>query len=329
MHRIKVGVVGAGHWGPHLIRNCAELGVLDSVCDIDENALGVVRQSYPTVATTTSLDVLLSRSIDAVVVATPAQFHAAMCLRAIDAAKHVFVEKPLALSVDEGKQVAVAADRAGLIVFVGHVLLYHPAVRRLRALIADGVIGPVWHFRSRRLSLGKLRNHENVWWSFAPHDVALMLAIMNEEPEWVVAAQAASGHAELSDVAYADFEFSEGRSAHLEVNWLDPEKSARLDVFGTRGVITLIDSRKGGSLTLKPTTITDDSRGMPVVLRAQEQNIDFAAEEPLRSEIIAFIDSVKTGMPAETNARQGVSVLNALAMAEEAACRQAKLRALA
>ncbi len=180
-----LGVAGAGYWGPNLIRNCAELGILDSVCDLDESALAAVARSYPGVATTTRFEELLARQIQGVIIATPAQIHASMCLEAIAAGKHVFVEKPLALTVGEGEQIGRAAAQAGLVVFVGHVLLYHPAVRKLRALLAEDVIGPIWHLRSRRLSLGKLRNHESVWWSFAPHDIALMLAIMGEEPRSV------------------------------------------------------------------------------------------------------------------------------------------------
>src|ERR1700680_2012905 len=129
---IRIGVVGAGYWGPNLIRNCAELGVLDSVCDIDEAALAAARQSFPTVTTTAKLDELLARPIDAVIIAVPAQLHADMAQRAIAAGKHVFVEKPLALNVAEGRQIAEAARTKGLTVFVGHVLLYHPAVKKLR-----------------------------------------------------------------------------------------------------------------------------------------------------------------------------------------------------
>ena len=243
MQNLRLGVAGAGYWGPNLIRNCAELGILDSVCDLDESALAAVARLYPGVATTTRFEELLARQVQGVVIATPAHLHASMCLEAIAAGKHVFVEKPLALTVSEGEQIARAAAQAGLVVFVGHVLLYHPAVRKLRALLAEDVIGPVWHLRSRRLSLGKLRNHESVWWSFAPHDIALMLAIMGEEPRSVLSAQTASMIAEISDVAYADFQFSNNRSAHIEVCWLDPEKSARLDVFGAHGVITLKDAR--------------------------------------------------------------------------------------
>jgi UDP-2-acetamido-3-amino-2,3-dideoxy-glucuronate N-acetyltransferase len=316
--QIRVGVVGAGYWGPNLIRNLAELGLLDSVCDVNAGALESIRRLYPDVATTTEMGTLLARPIDAVVIATPAQFHSAMCLSAIAAGKHVFVEKPLALNIQEGKQIAGAAQAANVVVFVGHLLLYHPAVKKMRSLIAEGVIGNVWHVRSRRLSLGKLRSHENVWWSFAPHDIALMLTIMGEEPRGVVAAQTCARGVDISDMVYADFEFSAGRSAHIEVCWLDPEKSARLDVFGTKGVLTLTDSRKGCSLVLKPIMVSNDDQNLPIAVRGEEQHVDFDTTEPLRNEILAFAESVRTGKPAETDAQQGIAVLRTLAMAHEA-----------
>jgi len=326
---IKVGVVGAGYWGPNIIRNLAGRGVLDSVCDTDAAALAKVHAAHPNVATTADFGALLARPIDAVVIAAPAQLHAPMAMRAIASGKHVLVEKPLALSVSDGKQIAAASRAANVTVFVGHLLLYHAAVKKLRALIAEGVIGDVWHVRSRRLSLGKLRTHEDVWWSFAPHDVALILAIMGEEPSGVLASRTMGRNVELSDLVYADYEFSHGRSAHVEVCWLDPEKSARLDVFGTRGVLTLTDARQGSTLVVKPIELGKDARGAPVVTRGEEQRVKVDEEEPLAAELSAFIKSVETGVSAETDAEQGVAVLRMLSMADDAAIRRLELRAFA
>lgn len=316
MQNLRLGVAGAGYWGPNLIRNCAELGILDSVCDLDESALATVADSYPGVATTTRFEEFLARQVQGVIIATPAQLHASMCLAAIAAGKHVFVEKPLALTVGEGEHIARAAEQAGLVVFVGHVLLYHPAVRKLRALLDEDVIGQVWHLRSRRLSLGKLRSHESVWWSFAPHDIALMLAIMGEEPHSVVAAQTASAIADIPDVAYADFLFSKKRSAHIEVCWLDPEKSARLDVFGAHGVITLKDARTGSALTVTPYTVSKNERGQRSVSRGEQREIQVDGGEPLREEILAFVDAIQFGKTPQTSVQQGVAVLRALSMAD-------------
>ena len=316
---IRIGVIGAGYWGPNLIRNCAELGVLDSVCDINGDALEKVRSLYPSVATVTSMSELWDRPINAVVIAAPAQLHSKMALEAIAAGKHVFVEKPLALTVAEGVAVHAAAKAARLQVVVGHLLLYHPAVVRMRSLIAENAIGNLWHIRFRRLQLGKLRSHESVWWSFAPHDIAVMLAIMGSEPLSVSASQTSYRVPDISDVAYADFTFTGGKSAHLEVCWLDPTKSARIDVFGTEGVLSLEDRRGSSELTLTKARANGTGAHSLEVIRGDSQRIDVEKGEPLRAELNAFILAIATGKSAETDALEGISVLRALSMADDAA----------
>jgi|ERR1700694_2595273 len=315
--RIKIGVVGAGYWGPNLIRNCAELGVLHSVCDINSEALQSIGSSYPSAKLFSDFEQFLASDANAVVIAAPAQLHAPMALQAIAAHKHVFVEKPLALDVATGELVCQAAEKAKVQLFVGHVLLYHAAIKKMRSLLAEQVIGEVWHLRSRRLSLGKLRDHEDVWWSFAPHDVAVMLAVMGEEPQAVGSARSSTGESRVADAAYADFRFSRGRSAHIEVCWLDPNKSARLDIFGSKGLLTLEDSRTGSSLTLTP--CGKDDASSQKTWKQPPVAIDVVQHEPLHAEIAAFLDSVTSGRPAETDGREGVAVLKALAMADRAA----------
>jgi UDP-2-acetamido-3-amino-2,3-dideoxy-glucuronate N-acetyltransferase len=325
--RVRVGVAGAGYWGGNLVRVFSEFGVLESICDPDEEAASRAKRLYPAVPITADFDLLLSRPIDAVAIATPAQLHEKMCLTAIGAGKHVFVEKPLALSAEAGQKIAEEAQKARRIVFVGHLLLYHPAVTKLLSIIEAGAIGRVWHFRSRRLSLGKLRNLESVWWSFAPHDVALMLTIMGSEPVAARAALSARRIGTPSDVAYADFEFSDNRSAHVEVCWLDPEKSAQLDIFGEDGVITFRDSRHESSLQLRRFSIVTGPRG-PQVARGDEAQIPFERREPLVAEIQAFLDAVGSGKPFPSTAAQGAVVLRSLTMAAQSN-NAAQLKALA
>ncbi len=240
----RVGVIGAGYWGAKLVRNCHQLGVLAAVCDTELRALNEVRTKYPGTALFCEPQAMLEHAkLDAVVIAAPAPAHATLALWAIAAGKHVFVEKPLALSVEEAQEVVEAAERAGVTLFVGHVLLYHPAVSALLACVNQGRVGRVRHLRSRRLSWGRLRAHENVWWSFAPHDCALMIEIMKDAPVNATGWVSAYVRPGLGDFAYADFAFADGRSAHIEVSWLDPDKSSRIDVFGSEGTLTFVDSR--------------------------------------------------------------------------------------
>lgn len=316
---LRVGVIGAGYWGPNLIRNCAELGVLAGVCDVNPAALDQIKSAYPRAFVSSDPSSFLAGPLDAVIIAAPAALHAELALAALAAGKHVFVEKPLALTVEDGERVVRAAEKTGLQVFVGHLLLYHPAVVRLRELVAQGAVGDVWHVRSKRFQLGKVRTKETVWWSFATHDVAVALALLGNEVTGVRSAQCGRYAEGIWDAAYADFSFADGRSAHIEVCWLHPEKTARLEVLGSEGVITLDDGRAGSKLVLHPCGVRRQDDGQPQIWRQDPREIEVAAGEPLRAEIEAFLEAARTGTPAPTDAREGLAVLRALTMADEAA----------
>ncbi len=322
----RIGVIGAGYWGANLIRNCYQMGVLASVCDADLHPLDNVRDQYPGVALYCDVDQMLNHNkIDAVIIAAPAPAHASLALRAIAAGKHVFVEKPLALSVADAERVVEAAETAGVTLFVGHVLLYHPAVRALLECVSSGRLGRARHLRSRRLSWGRLRNQENVWWSFAPHDCALMIEIMKDTPTNATGWLSAYVRPGLGDFAYADFSFADGRSAHIEVSWLDPDKSSRIDVFGSEGTLTFIDTREGGTLTLTRCGDRLDSRGIPELWRGETENIPFRdphddkIPEPLRLELEAFCQAMRGGAAVPTDGREGLEVVRALEMLDSRA----------
>ena len=316
----RIAVIGAGYWGANLVRNCHQMGVLAAVCDADLHPLNEVRSKFPGVALYCDVDQMLSHNkLDAVVVATPAATHASLALKVIGDGKHVFVEKPLALNLLDAQRVVDAADAAGVTLFVGHVLLYHPAVRALLDCVNAGRIGRVRHLRSRRLSWGRLRSQENVWWSFAPHDCALMLEIMKEPPVNATGWLSAYVRPGLGDFAYADFAFADGRSAHIEVSWLDPDKSSRIDVFGSEGTLTFIDSRDGATLTLTRCGDRLDGRGAPQLWRDGTETIALPAGEPLRLELEAFCRAMRSGGAVPTDGREGVEVVRALEMVDSRA----------
>lgn len=316
----RIGVIGAGYWGANLVRNCSQMGVLAAVCDSDLHPLNDVRSKYPGVPLYCDMDQMLENTkLDAVVVAAPASAHASLALRAVAAGKHVFVEKPLALSVADAQQVVDAAEAAGLTLMVGHVLLYHPAVRALQECVNAGRIGRVRHLRSRRLSWGRLRSQENVWWSFAPHDCALMIEIMKDTPVNATGWLSAYVRPGLGDFAYADFAFSDGRSAHIEVSWLDPDKSSRIDVFGSEGTLTFTDTRQGGTLTLTRCGDRLNSRGVPELWRGEAVEITLPGGEPLRLELEAFCSSMRGGAAIPTDGREGLEVVRALQMVDSRA----------
>ncbi|HEV3152897.1 MAG TPA: Gfo/Idh/MocA family oxidoreductase [Candidatus Baltobacteraceae bacterium] len=317
----RAGVIGAGYWGANLVRNCYELGVLTAVCDSDLRRLDEVRSKYSGVALYMDPEQMLQNGkVDAVVIAAPAAAHAELALQAIAAGKHVFVEKPLALSVEDAQRVVEAAEAANVTLFVGHVLLYHPAVSALIEAAHSGKIGHVRHLRSRRLSWGRLRAQENVWWSFAPHDCALMLAIMRDSPVNATGWISEFVRPGVGDFAYADFAFADGRSAHIEVSWLDPDKRSRIDVFGSEGTLTFIDSREGGTLTLTPCGDRLNTRGEPELWKGEPQQIVCPRDaEPLRLELQAFIRALRAGGRFPTDGREGLEVVRALQMVDSSA----------
>ncbi|MGH7659316.1 MAG: Gfo/Idh/MocA family protein, partial [Vulcanimicrobiaceae bacterium] len=245
----RLGVAGGGKWGGNHVATAASMGVLGAVCDADAALLGNIWARHPDARVTTRFEELLTMPVDAVVIATPAQTHAALALKAIDAGKHVFVEKPLALTVEDAQSVAEAARQRGVKVFVGHIVLYQKAVRSVLERVRSGSIGEVLHVRARRASYGRLRFVEDVWWSFAPHDLSTVLEIMGEEPVSASIVRHAYVTTGVADFAYADFKFSGDRSAHVEVTWLDPGKGAALDVFGTKRTLSLRET--GGKSKLR------------------------------------------------------------------------------
>ncbi|MGZ3517222.1 MAG: Gfo/Idh/MocA family protein [Vulcanimicrobiaceae bacterium] len=316
--RARIGIIGAGYWGANLIRNCFQMGVLEAVCDSSLRALDSVRSTYEGVKIFCDVDAMLANAaIDAVIIAAPAPAHADLAIRAIAAGKHVFVEKPLALAIHDAERVVAAAEAAKLRLFVGHVLLYHPAVLKLLELVEAGRIGRVRHLRSRRLSWGRLRSQENVWWSFAPHDCALMLAVMRAEPVTAHGVQSAYVRPDIGDFAYADFRFEDGRSAHIEVSWLDPDKSSRIDVFGSEGTLTFIDSREGAKLFLTPCGDRPDSHGQPELWRGDQEEVALPSGEPLRLELEAFCSAITGSAHFPTEGREGLAVVRALAMVDQ------------
>jgi predicted dehydrogenase len=315
---LRLGVAGAGRWGRNIIRTASELGILAAACDSDAGSLEALQSSNANLACFIDFDEMLARGrLDAVAIAAPAQLHASLAQRAIAAGlRGVFVEKPLALSVEEAILVVEAARSRGTVLAVGHLLLYHPAVRAMLDSISRGEIGTVRHFRSRRLGWGTLRSHEDVWWSFAPHDLSVMLAVMSEEPAEGNTRGSAFVRPHIADIVYADYAFSEGRTAHVEVGWIDPFRSARIDVFGSQGVLSLSDREGATALTLWPCGDRLNTRGEPELWSTQPRSIPFSSDPPLKIELQAFADAVLGGPDTPTNGEQALAVVRALALAQ-------------
>jgi len=301
------------------MRVADKLGALAAVCDPSPDALADAAKMYPRLNRFEDVEDLLRDPLDAILIAAPEESHAQLALQCLAAGKHILVEDPFTLSVADAEAVAAAAVATGLHVFVGHTLIYHSAIRKLRATIASGTLGRIWHLRSRRGCLGNLQQHKSVWWSLASRDVSLMLALMGEDPSNVVGAHSGWLTARRPDIAYADFQFPYGRSAHVEVTWLDPNDIWHLDVFGTQGVVRLVETSESCRMELIRCGARSDERGVLDSWRGGTMEIPYERSEPLHDEVLAFLTSLRFGIAAETDANEGLAVVRTLALADRAA----------
>ena len=232
----QIAVIGCGHWGKNLVRNFSELHALAAVCDNDETQAQKLSSQYD-VPVLTLEQILSTKDITAVVIAAPAIHHAALATQALNAGKHVFVEKPLAVSVEDAKALCELTEKHSQILMVGHLLQYHPAFLQLKQMVDNGSLGKLQYLYSNRLNLGKFRNEENIIWSFAPHDISMILGLAGEMPEKIFATGARHLNPTIEDSTTTHLQFASGVQAHIFVSWLHPFKEQRLVVVGSKGML--------------------------------------------------------------------------------------------
>lgn len=314
-HAPSVALVGAGQWGKNLARNFADLGALASVTDHSPerareiaSAVGVPVRSWE--------EVLADDECPAVAIAAPAADHAALAMAAIDAGKHVFVEKPLALDPDEGEALVAEAERRRSTLMVGHLLHYHPAFLRLQSLVAEGTLGRLQYLYSTRLNLGRFRREENILWSFAPHDISMILALVGEEPSSVEATGSSYLHPEIPDVTITNLGFPNGVRGHVFVSWLHPYKEQRLVVVGSEAMAVFDDGRPWSDKLLLYRHRIDWRDGSPHPSRAEAEAVPLEEAEPLRAECQHFLSAVASGTRPRTDGREALGVLRVLSAAQ-------------
>jgi len=314
--RLKVAVIGTGYWGKNLVRNFHELGALACICDQDPARAAELASKYPGTETVPTLEAVLARDdVAAVAIATPAETHHRVAMQALEAGRDVFVEKPLALRYEHGKQLVAEAGRRERILMVGHVLEYHPAVVRLRELVADGELGQLQYIYSNRLSMGKIRREENILWSFAPHDVAVILRLLGQMPFEVVATGGTYIRPNIADVTTTNLLFDNGVRAHIFVSWLHPYKEQRLVVLGDRKMAVFDDVEPTDKLVLFDQGV-DWVNGQPLPRKDGGHPVPFASEEPLKNECQHFLDCVASRQNPLTDGKSALSVLCVLMAAQ-------------
>ena len=313
----NIAVIGCGYWGKNLVRNFAELGALHTICDSDLNALEQLASRYPQVNTETEYQsILRDDEIKGVVIATPAVSHYPMAKEALLSGKDVFVEKPLALEIEQGRELVALAEKNNRILLVGHLLEYHPAIARLKELVDKGELGKINYIYSNRLNLGKFRTEENILWSFAPHDISAILLLIGEMPQKVAAHGGYYLHQNIADVTLTTLEFRNGTKAHIFVSWLHPYKEQKLVVVGEKKMALFDDTSPKDKLLLYSHEIEWIDR-RPVPHQKQPQVIAVPADEPLRIECQDFIDSIKSRRKPRVDGRKGLQVLEVLACAQQ------------
>jgi len=315
---VKVAVVGAGYWGKNLVRNFGGLNALGAICDSDVERLESFKQQYPGIKLCRAYsDVLRDDTIRAVAIATPAEAHADAVKEVLLAGKDVFVEKPLCLSVQEGRELVALANKNERILMVGHLLWYHPAVLKLKELIRAGELGRIQYIYSNRLNLGKIRREENILWSFAPHDISVILGLLNEMPDSVRAQGGNYLHQQIADVTISLLSFPSGVKAHIFVSWLHPFKEQKLIVVGDRKMAVFDDMEKKDKLLLYPHSI-DWKDNIPVANKADAEPVELDQGEPLRAECQHFLDCVATRTRPRTDGEEGLRVLSVLQQCQTA-----------
>lgn len=314
MRNTKISVIGCGYWGKNLVRNFAELGYLSSVCDENQELAKAASEQYGVPAL--SLDQVLKSDVDAIVIAVPAVQHYELTQKALKARKHVFVEKPLALKVEDAQHLCDLALQFDRVLMVGHLLQYHPAFLELKYLISKGNLGRLQYIYSNRLNLGKFRTEENILWSFAPHDISMILGIAGDSPETVYATGACQLNPRIHDVTTTHLSFKNGIQAHIFVSWLHPYKEQKLVVVGDRGMAVLDDGLPWGEkLKLYPHQVTW-LKGLPQPEKADVVNVPIEVSEPLKLECQHFIDCIKNTQKPRTDGHEGLRVLQVLDAAQ-------------
>ncbi len=305
-----VGVIGCGIWGKNIVRNFYNLGALHTVCDLDEENLNTMKESFPDIETTKDFsDLIKNPDIKAICVITPSHTHFGLVKLALEHGKHVYVEKPISIKADEALKLKELSEKLGLVLMVGHLLLYHPAVNRLKMLIEDGVLGKISYVQSDRLNINYFKNDRSVMWDLAPHDVSMTSYVIGSEPDKVISATGASTEGNnIFDITHITIKYKNGVIAQISDSWIHPQKLVKLLVRGDKGTAVLDDTLPDHKLLL----FSND--------KPAKQNIevpDYLEIEPLKLECQHFLNCIETGKTPRSGGENGYITVKTLEDAEK------------
>jgi len=333
--QVRLGVVGLGGWGKNVVRSFSGRTNCDLayVCDANPRTLDRHRQLYPqTTATDRYEQVLDDDSVDAVALVTPAPAHFEMAKAALLAGKHVYVEKPMALTTAHAEELAELADRENRKLMVGHLLEYHPAVSLIKQQIDHGELGDICYMYCQRLNLGVVRQHENAFWSLAPHDISIVLYLFGQEPDTVTASGECYLQPYVEDVVFVNLHFPDGRMAQIHVSWLDPHKERKMVVVGTKKMLVFDDMQPIEKVRIfdKGATVEPESVGSMQAITVRHGDIyspRIAGQEPLDAETQHFVDAILNDTTPRSDGQDGLRVVRILEQVDRQLHRTVPMRA--
>ena len=310
MKEQRVAVIGCGVWGRNIVRNFYNLNVLDTVCDIDDENLKKVTEQYPGVKVTKDFhDIINNENITGVCVVTPSHTHYRMVKAMLEAGKNVYVEKPISTVAEEARDLSQLAHEKGLVLMVGHLLLYHPAVNRLKMLIEEGTLGKIVYAQSDRLNVNYFKNDRSVMWDLAPHDVSMISYVIGKEPVKVISAVGCSSDQnEIMDITHVGILFEDGIVGHISESWITPRKHVQLLVRGTKATAILDDTVPENKLVIYDNFVKDNTQNI---------QLDYLEIEPLKLECQHFISCCANGKKARSDGDNGFMVTQILEEAEK------------
>jgi len=312
----QVCVVGAGRWGKNHIRTLSSLGVLSGVVESDKNILTDIKNLYPSIQTFENLSDALQYDFDGFTVATPPATHFQITKRIIESGKHVLVEKPITLDSKEAYLLKDLAQDNSVNLMVGHVLLFHPAIRKIKDFIHEGKIGDLLYIYSNRLNLGTVRTEENVFWSFAPHDIAVFQYFTGSNPVNILSSGAAFLQKDIHDTTMTTLQYPNNVMGHIYVSWLHPFKEHRLVVVGSKGMIRFEDSAEGKPLLHYDKSI-DWEAGKPIKRDGPTESIHYDSAMPLTEELKYFVDHLDGSPVTVSDGQNAIDVLETLEKASK------------
>jgi len=312
----KICVIGTGNWGMNHVRTLADLNALGGIVETDASKRDEIENTFPGVKVFDSVSKALQHGFDGFTVATPPESHYEIGKLILESGFPVLIEKPMTLDVEESRELVELADRKGLPLMVGHVLLFHPAIRKIKSMIEKGKIGKLQYIYSNRLNLGRVRTEENVFWSFAPHDISIFQYFVEKVPMDIYAKGSSFISENISDTTIMMLQYPDNITGHIYVSWLHPFKEHRLVVIGSEGMITFVDSEEGKPLKYHNKSVKLEN-GKPHYSDGNEENIPYEKTMPLTNELSYFIECATGKIPEISDGNNGVEVLEILQKASK------------